>query len=123
MKIVSDPEATARGSCERKRAPSDLKDALLFLAPNLVGFGLFMVGPMLFSLVVSFTNWDLQRAVPFAFTGGDNYRRLMHDADFWRYFVNTIYLMLGLPISIAGSLVLAILLSRRMRGMAIYRTI
>jgi multiple sugar transport system permease protein len=106
-----------------RKQPNDLKPALLFLAPNLIGFILFMIGPMVFSLVVSFTNWDLQRAVPFGFTGLDNFRRLMHDADFWRYFVNTIYLMLGLPISIAGSLLLAILLSRKMRGMPIYRTI
>ncbi len=113
----------ARDSRAGKRAPSDLKAALLFLAPNMIGFLVFMVGPMLFSLAVSFTNWDLQRAVPFGFTGIDNFRRLMHDDNFWRYFVNTVYLMLGLPVSIAGSLVLAILLSRRMRGMAIYRTI
>jgi multiple sugar transport system permease protein len=43
--------------------------------------------------------------------------------EFWVYFVNTIYLMLGLPASIAGALLLALMLSRPLRGISVYRTL
>lgn len=102
---------------------SDFRTALPFLLPNLLGFLLFTAGPLLFALGASFTNWDLQRAVPLAWIGGENFRAMARSEEFWIYLINTIYLMLGLPVSIAGSLVLALLLSRKMRGMAVYRTL
>src|SRR5687768_6736398 len=43
--------------------------------------------------------------------------------EFWVYLVNTLYLMLGMPIAIAGSLGLALLLSQKLRGMTVYRTL
>lgn len=105
-----------------RRSKSDLWPALGFLAPNLLGFLLFLAGPMLFSLGAAFTNWNLDHSAPFAFTGTDNFVRLFHDGEFWRYLVTTGYLMIGLPIAIAGSLVLAILLNQNVRGMTAYRT-
>ena len=94
----------------------DLKPALGFLLPNFLGFIVFVAGPVVFSLGVSFTNWDLQRTVPFRFIGLRNFIELARDQEFWLYFVNTAYLMLGMPVAIAGSLVLALLLSQRLRG-------
>src|SRR5580658_8802134 len=85
----------------RKRA--DLLAALAFLLPNLLGFLVFTVGPVLFSLVVSFSNWRLQRTVPFEWTGFANFRELFGTEEFWLYALNTLYLMIGIPISIAGS--------------------
>jgi multiple sugar transport system permease protein len=105
------------------RRRSDLVPAVLFLLPNFLGFLLFTAGPVIFSLGASFTNWDLQHSVPFAFIGGENFRRMMHDVDFWRFLINTLYLMAGLPIAIAGSLALALLLSRKLRGVSVYRTL
>ncbi len=101
----------------------DLAVAASFLLPNLLGFVVFTVGPVLFSLVVSFSNWNLQRTVPFQWTWLANYREMLHDPDFWLYFVNTAYLMLGIPLGIAGSLLLAMMLSQKLRGMVVYRTL
>jgi multiple sugar transport system permease protein len=95
---------------------------MLFLLPNLLGFVLFTAGPVLFSLGASFTNWDLQKSVPFAFIGVENFRRLFHSEEFWVHLINTLYLMIGMPFAIAGSLVLALLLSQKLRGMSFYRT-
>ena len=97
--------------------------AMVFLAPNFLGFLTFTVGPVLFSLFISFSNWNLQRTIPFQWTGLGNFLELLHDPNFWLYFVNTGYLMLGMPLSIAGSLFLAILLSQRLRGIVAYRTL
>src|SRR6478736_2273703 len=107
----------------KPRLTNDILPALAFLAPNLFGFALFTAGPVLFSLAASFTNWDLQRTVPFAFTGLSNFNALLHDREFWTYLINTIYLMLGLPFAIAGSLILALLLSKKLRGIGFYRTL
>ena len=97
--------------------------ALCFLLPNLIGFGLFTLGPVAFSLAASFTNWNLIRSVPFHWIGFANFVNLFSDHTFWLYSINTAYLMLGLPISIAASLFLAVLLSQNIRGLVAYRTL
>ena len=107
----------------KPRLSNDIFPALVFLAPNFVGFIVFAASPVLFSLVASFTNWDLQHTVPFAFTGATNYRALSHDREFWTYLINTIYLMLGLPFAIAGALGLALLLNQKLRGIGVYRAL
>ncbi len=96
--------------------------AMGFLMPNFLGFLVFTAGPVLFSLVAAFTNWNLQRTVPFRFVGMENFVALFHDPQFWLYFMNTIYFLIGIPISIAGSLFLAILLNQKLKGMTAYRT-
>lgn len=106
-----------------RKAGDERAIAWLFLLPNFLGFAVFTAGPVLFSLVVSFSNWNLQRTVPFQWIGFANYVELMHDTQFWLYFINTLYLMLGMPVAIAGSLALAILLSQRLRGIVVYRTL
>lgn len=94
-----------------------------FLLPNFLGFVVFSAAPILFSLVVSFSNWDLQGAEPFAWIGPANFVELWRDNRFWLYLANTGYLMLGMPVAIAGSLVLAMLLTRKLSGMVAYRTL
>jgi len=108
---------------KRRPGKGDFRSAMWFLAPNLVGFVVFTVGPVLFSLGASLTNWNLQRTIPLQFTGVKNYLDLIHDPQFWLYLVNTLYMMLGIPFAIAGSLWVAILLHRKIRGLAAYRTL
>lgn len=110
-------------SGRKAKATDERTIAWLFLLPNFLGFAVFTAGPVLFSLVVSFSNWNLQRTVPFGWIGFGNFVELMHDTQFWLYFINTLYLMLGMPIAIAGSLALAVLLSQRLRGIVVYRTL
>ncbi|MBI2424614.1 MAG: sugar ABC transporter permease [Candidatus Hydrogenedentes bacterium] len=97
--------------------------ALLFLLPNLLGFAIFTLIPVGFSLLASFTNWNISQAVPLRWVGLDNYIALLRSEPFWLYLVNTGYLMLGLPVAIGGSLFLATLLSRPIRGGGLYRTL
>ena len=97
--------------------------ALCFLLPNFLGFLVFTLGPVLFSLGASFTNWNLMKTIPFQVTGFQNFVKLFSEPDFWLYFANTAYLMLGMPIAIAASLFLAVLLGQRLRGIVVYRTL
>lgn len=93
--------------------------ALSMLAPNFFGFLLFTAGPILFSLVMAFTNWDLTRHNALSqehirFIGVDNFVNLFvgyNQRYFVQYFNNTIYLLIGIPIGILLSLIGALLLN------------
>ncbi|HEY3330817.1 MAG TPA: sugar ABC transporter permease [Capsulimonadaceae bacterium] len=101
----------------------DLIPAMGFLMPNFLGFLVFTAGPLIYSLIMSFSNWSLIRSVPFHWHGLTNFADLFGDFNFHMYFANTVYLMLGIPLSIAGSLAVAILLSQKLKGLTIYRTL
>jgi multiple sugar transport system permease protein len=124
-------DAAAGGTTtQRERMPrqmgrrrADFWIAMAFLLPNLLGFLVFTVGPVLFSLVVSFSNWRLQRTVPFHWIGLANFSEMFHTEEFWLYAINTVYLMIGIPLSIAGSLAFALLLNQKLRGIILYRTL
>lgn len=81
--------------------------AMAFLLPNLLGFLVFTAGPVVLSLFMSLTNWDLKPAVKLDFVGLGNYKELFSDPDFWFYLYNTFYFMLLIPVSVIASLVLA----------------
>ena len=97
--------------------------ALPFVLPNLLGFLVFTTWPILFSLAMAFSNWNLQRSTPFQWIGFENFVVLFGDANFWLYFVNTVYFLLGMPVAIAGSLALAVLLSQKIKGVVVFRTL
>jgi multiple sugar transport system permease protein len=88
----------------------------------MVGFLLFTAGPMLTSAYLSLTTYDLQTA---HFVGAENYRRLLtHDPLFWKALSNTVlYAVFAVPIGIAGSLGVAMLLNQRVKGQPIFRTL
>src|SRR3989338_593163 len=95
-----------------------------FLLPNFVGFLVFTSLPVLASLLLSFMTVDLI-AEPkiYQFVGLKHFRDLLSDPDFWKYCWNTVVLMLAIPFSIAGSLLLALGLNQKLKGVIIYRTI
>ena len=104
---MTDPQLRLQGR-------SDLRWALLFLAPNFLGFLIFVALPVAFSLIMAFTNWDLIERAPFRFVGLENFKNMLwgpEARDFWKFLSTTVYFMLGLPISIAGSLLLAVMLN------------
>jgi multiple sugar transport system permease protein len=105
------------------RRENNWPTALLFLAPNFLGFLAFLALPILFSLVMAFTNWQMTERVPLQWTGLENFASLLREPRFWKFFGNTLYLMLGIPVGIAGSLFLAIILSAKLRGIVVFRTL
>ena len=105
----------------RKRG--ELLPAVGFLAPNFVGFLLFTLVPVLAAFVLSFTNYSLAKTIPFQFIWFENFREIFCDTKFWVYFINTAYLMVGMPFAILGSLLLAILLTKKVKFIVGYRTL
>ena len=100
---------------------SERRWAAVFIAPLTIGFVLFAVLPLLFSLYTAFTNWN-GLSTP-TFTGLDNFRLMMADNYFWQSLWNTFFLMLAIPIGLAISLVLAMAMNRRMPGRSLFRVI
>jgi len=94
----------------------------VFISPWLVGFAVFTFGPMLASLWMSFTKYDLHTM---EFVGLENFRRLaVQDPLFWKALSNTlIYAAISVPLGIVGSLGLAILLNQKVRGQHMFRTL
>jgi multiple sugar transport system permease protein len=102
------------------------REALLFylcISPWLLGFALFILGPVLASLGLSFTRWDLLTDP--VFTGLRNYGRMVDDQLFWQSLRVTLrYTLLYVPAELAGGLLLALLMNQRgVRGIRGVRTI
>lgn len=95
----------------------------LCISPWIIGFVLFVLGPMIASLVISTMRWDLLK--PPRFVGLENYQRLFtNDPLFWQSLRVTVkYTLLYVPTELIGGLGLALLMNQRVRGIAVYRTI
>lgn len=92
----------------------------LFLGPSLLGLVAFTLLPILASLGLSFTNWDL--LTPPRFVGGQNFRRMMSDAEFWRTLRNTVTFLVGyVPLVLASGLLIAVLLNARIPFRQLFR--
>src|SRR5512145_985611 len=93
------------------------------ISPWLVGLLLLLAGPMVYSIYLSFTNWNL--FTPPEWAGLDNYLRLLtRDRTFGYALTNAfLYTFLYVPLNIVFSLGIAYLLNKRLPGMRIFRTI
>lgn len=95
----------------------------LFAAPWIVGFLIFVIIPMGFSLYWSFTDYRVTVNAPPNWVGLDNYTQLiLKDTGFRASVVNTLFLaFLGLPLQIGVALFLAVLLNQKTRGERVFR--
>jgi multiple sugar transport system permease protein len=132
---LSDKGASRRARKSTWDRWKDWLGSYAFVAPNFAGFLLFTLLPVGAALLLSFYRWDVVRPVDTAeFVGLDNFVKLMglresggilvaRDERFWQYLYNTIFLMFGIPIGMAGSLFLAMLMNQKLRGMVASRSI
>jgi multiple sugar transport system permease protein len=96
--------------------------AYLFISPWLIGFLIFTLGAMLFSLGLSFFKTDLLTG--FQFVGVDNYTRLWTDRFVGQALrVTTIYTFTTVPLGTALALAIALLLNQDVRWRGIFRTV
>ncbi len=93
----------------------------LFITPWIIGFLLFTVGPIIASLGLSFTDYDIM--LPPALVGLGNYQEILDDPLFYTSLYNTVYIVvLAVPLSMMAAFGLAMLLNQKVRMMAAYRT-
>ena len=94
-----------------------------FILPTMLGLIILNIYPIFKTIYESFfKTGDFGKGN--IFIGFDNYVKLFHDAEVWQALLNTFkYAIVEVPFSIAIALVLAVLLNRKMKGRAVYRTI
>ena len=95
----------------------------LFISPWLIGVLVFFIGPMVASLVLSFTDYSII-APGLSFLGLENYSEIAFDPLFWKSLaVTAYYLALDVPLGQVGSLALALLIHRQIRFKSFFRTV
>lgn len=139
MSVTSTPEALAPVQQEAtgrrrwfRRGPRPVRDrynkreaiaGYLFITPWIIGFLVFTAGAMVYSLYISFSNYNLatNTARPIGF---ENYARLFEDPRVMVSLGNTLfYVVMAVPFEIIFALFLAMLLNRVGRGAGVFRTL
>ncbi|MFD6444769.1 carbohydrate ABC transporter permease [Promicromonospora sp. NPDC060204] len=101
---------------------AETRAGFAFLSPWLVGFVALTVFPMMASLYLAFTDYDLFRAPQWV--GLANFTALFQDPRFWTSAkVTAIYVVVGTPVKLAAALAVALLLNVQQRGQGAYRSI
>lgn len=94
---------------------------LLCTSPWLIGFIIFGGGPLFYSIVMSFCDYDVLS--PPRFIGLRNYRIMLFEDELVpKSFWNTFVMLIQVPLGIVVGMLLAVLLNLRLRGMAFFRT-
>jgi multiple sugar transport system permease protein len=110
-----------RGGLRVKHETPDNKAALIFLGPWLVGVVALTIGPLIASLYLAFTNYNLLQDPKFV--GLDNFVRMFSDERLHHSLkVTFIYVLVGVPGQMLAALALAMLLDGGMRGLVFYRS-
>lgn len=119
MKAQALPQRPPRFSPMRR---SEAVAAYLFMLPWLIGFVVFTAGPMLASLYLSFTSYNVLQ--PPRWVGLANFTQMLgYDDMFRKALLNTlVYTALYVPLHIMVALGLALLLNARVRGVPLWRT-
>ncbi len=130
MRAIKEPQVTkthmratmSRPWWQPSMAVREALDGYIFMSPAILGLLLFWLGPMIASMWLSFTQYDMLGSP--TWTGLENYRQLMQDELFWKSFrVSAMYSLVSVPLVLAVSLLLAVLLNQKIHGMYFFRSI
>ncbi|WP_339315876.1 sugar ABC transporter permease [Paenibacillus sp. FSL R10-2734] len=89
-----------------------------FIAPNLIGFLIFTLFPVAFSVVISFTDWDYTQGFnSMTFNWGNNFVEMWKDEWFVASLINTFYFSFAVvPATVFIALVLAVVIDKYVIG-------
>jgi len=95
----------------------------LLISPWLIGLLVFVLGPIIASLVLSFFQWDL--ISPAKFIGLRNFKEMFTiDPIFWQSLkVTVIYVAFRVPLALVTALILALMMNQKVPGIGVFRTI
>ena len=97
--------------------------AYLFIAPAVVLLIAFLVVPMIYTAYFSVFKYQIMRPDNIDFIGIDNCTKLFADKNFWVALKNTVYFtIIVVPAQCALALGLALLVSKKFRGVSVFRT-
>lgn len=97
-------------------------DGYVFILPWMIGFFVFVFGPMVASLLISFMHWEI--VTPPRWAGFAQYARLFNDSRFYLSLYNTAYyVFIGVPLHLFLALLAALAMNLNLRGIRFYRTV
>jgi multiple sugar transport system permease protein len=109
----------------RRMSPSEKREALegfLAISPWVLGVIIFLIGPILASLFLSFTEYEVVK--PPVFIGLANYTRLVKDRLFWQALkVTATYVFTSVPLSISLAFAVALLMNQKVAFLGLFRTV
>ena len=106
----------------RRKKSQDWMWGYLMVLPIVAGATIFSIIPLIQSFYLSFTKWGAFGS--YSWGGLRNFERMLADPNLALALKNTfVYTVLSVPLSIAISVVIAVLLNTRIRGVALYRTL
>ena len=116
-KSVSMPSRHRKGMTLSRR---EARNAYLLISPWIVGFIVFTLGPMIASLIFSFTRYSIAKP-PMHFIGFANFiEMLFKDYRFWHSLKVTLtYAIFAIPLGLVFGLMLALLLNAKVPGIAV----
>ncbi|MFI5896323.1 carbohydrate ABC transporter permease [Actinoplanes sp. NPDC051513] len=116
---------TMRSAHRRRSGRVVLRDTAVgwsFLLPNFAGFAVLTLVPLALLFYYAFTSWNVFGGAEW--TGLENFRQLLHDRSFRTALTNTVYYtVFHIPLTLVAALGLALLLNRKLRGVAFFRTV
>lgn len=124
LRSISKQRTGNRGDAKlfKREQRRDNKAAYLFLLPWFIGVLLITAGPMIASLYLSFTKYNLLQ--PPQFVGGENFERMLTDQRLHQaLWVTFQYVIVSVPLQLAMALLLAMVLDRGLRGLSFYRSV
>jgi multiple sugar transport system permease protein len=123
MPIATLPAARRARIRQGRLARTEERAAYLFLLPWLIGLVVFLIGPIVASILISMTNWNIITEPKWV--GLENYREMLfEDRKFWNSIrVTLYYTLLSVPLYLIAGLGVSLLLNMRLRGMYLFRTI
>ena len=115
------PSAEAKRASRRRRMLARTLEGWFFASPWIIGLLTFFLGPMLYSIYLSLTSYNIVQSP--RFIGLSNYAEMLRDPLIWKSLqVTTLYAIASVPLSLFLGLLLAILLNQKVRGIAFWRT-
>ena len=115
------PAAVDAPPAPRRRRP--LRTVLLFLAPGLALYALFVIAPLAQAIVYSLFRWNGMEPLT-DLVGAENYRRLLGDASFHRALLNNVSVIaVSLAVQLPMALWIATLLNGQFRGRGVFRVV
>jgi multiple sugar transport system permease protein len=120
---TSPPHSVARGAKVSRMRRREIIEGILYLSPWIIGFIVFVAGPLIASIYLSFTKYNVLR--PPQLIGLDNFIYAFTKDDLFLPSIGRTfyYALLLVPLGMIGSLFVAILLNQRLAATTVWRTL
>jgi multiple sugar transport system permease protein len=125
MEYIDKMNAASMASKNKKKRMKNLYIGLLFTSPVILGYGIFILGPLITSIILSFTDFSIG-AQSTKFVGLLNYKEMFNGRDFFFYpaiKATVIYVFISVPLSVIFSFLVAVLLNQRIKFRGFFRAV